>query len=146
MAKDDSIIWRDRKRNFLGLPWSFTRYRLGPDRFFVIRGFFTTKEDEIRLYRITDLQLTRTLWQKIIKTGTINCCSSDKNMGDFSIRNIKKSHEVKEMLSQMVDQQRKENRVYMQESMNTGGHFMPHDLEDDFYVDANNNGIPDRFE
>ena len=145
MPKEDSIIWKDRKRNFLGLPWSFTRYRLGPDRFFVIRGFFTTKEDEIRLYRITDLSLTRTLWQKIIRTGTVRCCSSDMNMGDFEIKNIKNSHAVKEMLSEMVDKQRKENRVYLQESMNGGHHFMPHDITDDF-VDANNNGIPDRFE
>ena len=31
-------VWRDRKRNFLGLHWSFTEYTLSEDRLFIRRG------------------------------------------------------------------------------------------------------------
>ena len=54
----DEILWRARKRwTFLALPWTFTVYRLTKDRLFIKTGFFTTKEDEIRLYRIMDISL-----------------------------------------------------------------------------------------
>ena len=34
------ILWKDRKRIlFLGLPWSFTRYSVSKDRFFISKGF-----------------------------------------------------------------------------------------------------------
>ena len=42
-------LWKDRKR-FLGLPLSFTRYRLSEDRLFCETGFFKIKSDEVLLY------------------------------------------------------------------------------------------------
>ena len=33
-----NYIWQDRKRTFLGLPWSFTKYMLTEDRLFVEKG------------------------------------------------------------------------------------------------------------
>ena len=92
------IIWKDRKRIFFGLPWTFTKYSLSEDRLFISTGFFSVKEDEVRLYRIMDVSLERKLWQRMCGLGTIKCCSADKTMGDFEIKNIKKSREVKEML------------------------------------------------
>ena len=54
------ILWKDRKRIlFLGLPWSFTRYSVSKDRFFISKGFFSVKDDEVRLYRIMDISLER---------------------------------------------------------------------------------------
>ena len=54
------ILWKDRKR-YLGLPLSFTRYRLSEDRIFCEKGFFSIHEEEILLYRIRDLELKLTL-------------------------------------------------------------------------------------
>ena len=101
------IIWKDRKRIFFGLPWTFTKYSLSEDRLFISTGFFSVKEDEVRLYRIMDVSLERKLWQRMCGLGTIKCCSADKTMGDFEIKNIKKSREVKEMLSNMVERTKK---------------------------------------
>ena len=89
MNKHKDIVWSDRKRNFLGLPWTFTRYQLSPNRLFIETGFLNSREAEIRLYRVTDMTLTRNLWQKIIGTGTIHCDSADPTMRDFDIKNIK---------------------------------------------------------
>lgn len=111
------IIWKDRKRIFFGLPWTFTKYSLSEDRLFISTGFFSVKEDEVRLYRIMDVSLERKLWQRMCGLGTIKCCSADKTMGDFEIKNIKKSREVKEMLSNMVEDERTKKKVSSREFM-----------------------------
>lgn len=111
------IIWKDRKRIFFGLPWTFTKYSISEDRLFISTGFFSVKEDEVRLYRIMDVSLERKLWQRMCGLGTIKCCSADKTMGDFEIRNIKKSREVKEMLSNMVEDERTKKKVSSREFM-----------------------------
>lgn len=111
------IIWKDCKRIFFGLPWTFTKYSLSEDRLFISTGFFSVKEDEVRLYRIMDVSLERKLWQRMCGLGTIKCCSADKTMGDFEIKNIKKSREVKEMLSNMVENERTKKKVSSREFM-----------------------------
>ena len=111
------IIWKDRKRIFFGLPWTFTKYSLSEDRLFISTGFFSVKEDEVRLYLIMDVSLERKLWQRMCGLGTIKCCSADKTMGDFEIKNIKKSREVKEMLSNMVEDERTKKKVSSREFM-----------------------------
>ncbi len=113
--KDD--IWEDRKRNWLGLPWTFTRYGLSGERFFVDKGFLNMKSYEVRLYRVTDVSLERSLWQRIIGTGTVLVHSSDRTLGNFKIRNIKNSAEFKELFSDKVEKQRVSKRVYTRENM-----------------------------
>ena len=128
--KHTNEICRERKRNFLGLPWTFTIYSYDTSRLFIDRGFFKQVEDEIRLYRITDFHLSRTFWQRIIGTGTIHVSSGDKTMGDFDIINIKHAMAVKEELSDLVEKARKENRVYTREDMVSPGDDQDHDTED----------------
>lgn len=110
-----NIVWKDRKRTLFGLPWSFTKYSLSDDRLFISTGFLSTKEDEVRLYRIMDISLKRTLGQRIFGLGTIKCCSADKTLGDFEIKNIKKSKDVKEPLSEMVENERNRKKVTSRE-------------------------------
>jgi len=157
MAKKQKVkkeyIWQARKRNGIGLPWSFTVYRLDQDRLYIQTGFFSTNEDEIRLYRITDITLRRTFWQKIFGLGTIRCDSSDVTMKNFSIYNVKHSKEVKDMISKLVDESRLRNRVYTSEQQSTDrppmgpngpeGGMLPPDFD---RTDADNDGIPDAYE
>lgn len=93
------IIWTDKKRIWCGLPWTFTRYSLSPDRLYIKRGIFTIREDEVRLYRIRDISLRQSFLQRIFSLGTVNISSSDSTMGNFQLVNIKGSRDVKEMLS-----------------------------------------------
>ncbi|MCH5200774.1 MAG: PH domain-containing protein [Oscillospiraceae bacterium] len=110
-------VWKDRKRTFLGLPWSFTRYRLTEEKLIIDTGFFTRKEDEIRLYRIMDIGLKRSLGERMFGLGTIHCCSGDKTSPEFDIKRIKKSRDVKELLSDLVEKRRMEQRVGVREYM-----------------------------
>ena len=127
--KHKEVLWRDRKRNFLGLPWTFTVYQLDEGRLFIDTGLFNSTEDDIRLYRITDITLHRSLWQKIIGTGTIHCDSADKTKKEFDILNIKHSFETKELLSDLVEKARLANRVYAREDMHTGHELEPDSLD-----------------
>ena len=111
-------LWSDCKRVvFFGLPLSFTKYRLTTNRLFVNTGFLTQREDEVRLYRITDVSLSRTLMQRVFGLSTIHCNSSDKTLGNFDIINIKDGEEVKEILSQSDERERIARRVSTRENM-----------------------------
>lgn len=124
------MIWHDRKRTFLGLPWSFTVYEFDDERLFINRGFFKTVEDEIRLYRVLDLSLTRTLYQKIFNLGTIKVHSSDKSMKVFELKDIKNPRTVKEQLSNLVEVQRDSKRISGRELMVEDSEFINEDNED----------------
>lgn len=120
MDSNVSFIWKERKRNALGLPWTFTTYALSEDRLFVTSGLLKTIEDEVRLYRILDLTLTKTLSQKIFGMGTIRVSSADKTLGEFEIKNIKEPDAVKEQLSRLVEENREKKRVTNREYMGDG--------------------------
>ena len=90
-----NLIWKDRKRPIFGLPLSFTRYRLTEEKLLVITGILSTKEEEVQLYRIMDLTLKRSIWQRIFGVGTIHCCSGDKTTPEFDIKDIKRPNEIK---------------------------------------------------
>lgn len=112
MANDTKkYVWQDRKRTFLGLPWSFTRYYLTEEKLIIDKGLLSRTEDEIRLYRILDITLRRTFGERLFGLGTIHCCSGDKSLGDFDILHVKNPREVKELLSDMVERERLERRV-----------------------------------
>ena len=112
-----SLIWSDRKRTIFGLPWSFTRYFLYENKLIIATGFFSRHEEEIRLYRIMDITLKRSLGERIFGLGTIHCCSGDKTAPEFDIKRIKLSREVKERLSDMVESERQRRRVGTREFM-----------------------------
>lgn len=110
-------LWKERKRNALGLPWTFTTYALSEDRLFVNTGLLKTVENEVRLYRVLDISMSRTLSQKIFKIGTIQIASADKTLGNFELKNIKNPAQVKEQISQLVEENREKKRVSNREYM-----------------------------
>lgn len=133
--KKDKMEWYDRKRWFCGLPFTFTKYGLGSDRFYQEKGLLNTVHSEVRLYRILDLTLRRNLIQKLFGLGTIKVNSSDKDMGTFDIINIKNSEDVAELLSQSVERERREARVSSREFMHDHDHD-GYDGNDDFDDDG----------
>ncbi|MBR1599421.1 MAG: PH domain-containing protein [Lachnospiraceae bacterium] len=121
------FLWSDRKRTLFGLPLSFTKYSMTEERLFIEQGFLNKKEDEVRLYRIMDVSLSRSFGQRLFGVGTIHCCSADKSMKDFDILSIKHPKDVKEQLSELVEKQRDAKRVTNREFMSDH-----HDMDDDF--------------
>ena len=122
-------IWKDRKR-FLGMPLSFTRYALSEDRLFLSVGFFSVKDEEILLYRVRDISVKRTLWQRIFGVGTVVVRSSDKSTPEVFLKNIKKPLEFKELLHCNVEECKMRRRLRISE-MSADLHDDDSDLDDD---------------
>jgi len=133
-AIEDEVIWTDKKR-YLGLPISFTRYTFDANRFYVKKGFFTIQKDEVLLYRVLDVQIKRTLWQRIFGVGTVIMSTADQNNHRIVIQNIKDSERVCKALSNIVEKERDEKRVLGKEMFGAAGN-----IDDcvDFCVHDNN--------
>ena len=129
MAKD--IIWTDRKRIIFGLPWTFTKYILTKEKLLVETGILNKDQEEIRLYRIMDMTLKRSLWQRLFGLGTIHCCTADKSSPELDIQWIPDSENVKELLSDLVEAERMEERVSSREFFSDSDG----DLDDDGELD-----------
>jgi len=132
---EEEILWADTKR-WLGLPWTFVKYRVDNDRLYCKKGFFKTETDETLLYRIMDIKSSQTLGQKLFGVGTVTLFCSDKSNGVLPLENIKKPDQVRRFLSELVEKKRTETGVKGREIIGTG-HPIPHpDLDGDGTCDA----------
>ncbi len=105
----------------MGLPISFTRYRLSEDRLFIETGVIRFQEEEILLYKIQDLHLSITLGQRLCRVGTVSIISGDQTAPRVDLINIARPKRVKEMIHQLMEESKRQRRVSVLESM--GGHF-----------------------
>ena len=116
MAINIVYLWKDRKRYF-GMPISFTKYALSEDRLFISVGLLNIKDDEILLYRVRDIDTSRTLWQRIFGVGTVTVMSSDKTMPTLVLKNVKDPVFVKELIHKQVEDVKIKRRVRFGEIM-----------------------------
>ncbi len=99
-------IWRDRKRTFCGLPWSFTTYFLTASKFVTRVGWLSLDEDELDLYKVTDKKLKLPFWQRLVGCGTIVLFVRDTDTPEKEIRCVKKPREVLALLDKQIDSER----------------------------------------
>ena len=124
MSKKPDYLWHDRRRR-LGMPLSFTRYGLSEDRLFLEKGLLSTNFDEILLYRVRDISLKISLYQRLFGVGTITVQSSDKSLPVLELKNIKRPRETKELIHQTVEELKIARRMRVGETIYT------HDSYDD---------------
>lgn len=111
-------LWSDRKRTIFGLPISFTKYTLTDTRLIIKSGFLNIKEDEIMLYRITDITYKANIGERIFRVGKLMCDSADKSAANFIVGPIKEAVKVRDLLSDNVDEQRDKKRIRANEFFN----------------------------
>ena len=128
--KGSKYIWSDKKR-ILGIPMTFTRYALSEDRLFLQTGALNIKDDETLLYRIRDISMTRSLWQRIFGVGTVKIASTDKSSPEIILKNIKHPDDVKEMIHECVEQVKIKRRVRIGEISAIGFDNDDDDIDDD---------------
>ena len=135
--KKINYIWQDRKRTFLGLPLSFTKYMMTEDRLFVEKGFFNSVLDEENLYRVRDVRVTRSLGQKLFGLGTVTVYSTDASNGETVLQSLKHPIEVKEEIVRLVEAARKRHNIRASEMLMA---------QPDHLCDHDGDGIPDEFQ
>ena len=115
-----NYLWKDRKR-ILGLPITFISYRLSEDRLFFETGLINLRCEEILLYRIRDISVTISFWQRLTGVGTVTVSSTDKSVPTLSMRDIKQPREVKELIHTQVEKAKIAYRVRYTEMMGDMG-------------------------
>ncbi len=124
MLQEKPILWSDRKR-ILGLPISFTRYRVDEDRLYLQVGLIRSETNELLLYRVLDVKSARTLWQKLLGVGTITLASSDQSTPKLELKNIRDCDRVRKFLSNLVEKKRSELGIRGRELYGSGVRPMP---------------------
>ena len=104
----------------MGIPMSFTRYALSDDRIFLETGAFSIKDEETLLYRIRDISMSRSFWQRIIGVGTVKIASTDKSSPEIILKNIKNPEDVKEMIHDSVEKVKIDRKIRIGEYSTIG--------------------------
>lgn len=104
------LLWEDRKRH-LGLPLSLTRYSLSEDRLFMTSGMLNLKDEEVLLYRVTDISLHRSLFQRLFGVGSVIVMSSDTSTPKLELKNVKDPVGVKELIHSSVEELKMKRNV-----------------------------------
>ena len=123
-------LMRERKRwGFFGIPWTFTKYILTEKKIIIERGLLRSTENEILMYRVTDIEMIRTLFQKIFGLGTLVVYSHDKTNPTLESKNIKHVREFKDTLSDAVEKDRIRMKMRQSEIVDGAYDFHDHDID-----------------
>jgi len=105
-------MFKERKRCLLfGLPISFTTYVIEEEILKTKKGFFTLREDDCYLYKIQDVTLTRTLFERMFGLGTIICHTGDTTDPVLKLEHIKNGEAIKDYLVKTSDEMRLKRRT-----------------------------------
>jgi uncharacterized membrane protein YdbT with pleckstrin-like domain len=103
---------RERKRWLIfGLPWTFTVYTLNADYVTRKKGLFNITEDDCYMYKIQDVQLTRSLCERCFGTGTISCKTGDQTDPELCLIHIRNSQEIKDFILDASEKDRMKRRT-----------------------------------
>lgn len=122
MAKSNksNSIWEDR-RHILWFPITFDKYRIARGRIYCTHGLLRQEEHECLIYRVLDISHVKTLSNRICGTGTVILRTQDTSDPVLTLKNIKDSLRIKEMISDMVEREREDRGVTGREMFGAGG-------------------------
>ena len=86
----------EKKRWVLfGLPWTFTKYSINKDVLTINTGLLNKQENDCYMYKIQDVKLTSTVFQRMSGLGDVICYTGDTTNPEIVLHNIKNSKDVK---------------------------------------------------
>ena len=118
--QDEVPVFAERKRwLFLGLPWTFTKYLLKDEILTVQKGFFNTVINDCYMYKIVDVQLERSLCEKMLGLGTVVCFTSDTTDKVLKISHVRKAEQIKNFILEKSEKMRMKRRTLTTMSLNS---------------------------
>ena len=112
-----------------GLPWTFTKYEIRDNDFTIIKGFFTVRENDCYMYKISDVEITRSFMQRLAGLSTIVLYTSDVTDKTIVMKNIKHGKEIKDFLLQASEAARLRRRTVSMQNIGFGASDI-HDVDD----------------
>jgi len=114
LNKNEEIVWSGNKR-ILRIKNPFVKYILTNKAIYIEKSFIRYSLSEVRLFRVCDSTIDKTLLERICKTGSLKVVSTDKSNPTIYIGSIFDVGELKFLLNTYVEKERKIQGVKMGE-------------------------------
>ncbi|MDD3367304.1 MAG: PH domain-containing protein [Lachnospiraceae bacterium] len=113
--------YQEKKRwLFLGLPLTFTDYYIKEDILTVDSGFLNKRENDCYMYKIQDVELERSLMERIFGLGTVVCYTGDTTNPKLLLEHIRNAKEVKDFILDASEKARIKRRTLNTLNINAG--------------------------
>lgn len=99
-----NVVWYDRK-HYYGFPVSSVRYEISEDRLFYSTGILNQKYEQLQLYLIRDLSVTRTLGQRLCGVGNVIVTTVEGEI--ITLENIRAPYHVKELIYNYMEEEKR---------------------------------------
>lgn len=104
--------FKERKRwVFFGLPFTFTVYTVKEDTLTVNTGFLNKEENDCYMYKVQDVTLKTSLFERIFGLGTIVCYTGDVTNPQLLLQHIKNAKTIKEFILEQSEIARRKRRT-----------------------------------
>lgn len=102
----------EKKRLLIfGLPLTFTKYTIKDEVITIDSGLLKTTEDDCYMYKVQDVTLSRTLFEKLFGLGTIECRTGDVSHPSLTLTHIKNSQTIKDFILAQSELERRKKRT-----------------------------------
>lgn len=106
------MTYVEKKRSiFFGLPLHFTKYTISSEKLTIQTGFLSTTEDDAYMYKIQDVRLTKSFFERLFGLGTIICFTGDTTHPQLKLMRIKHSAVIKDFLLTESEEARRRRRT-----------------------------------
>ena len=123
---------KEKKRwLFFGLPFTFTTYTVKENVLTVNSGFLKKVESDCYMYKIQDVELVSTLFERMFGLGTVICYTGDTTDPKLPLTHIQNARAVKDFILEMSEAARLKRRTV--NTLNIGADV----------TDLDGDGIPD---
>ena len=118
---DFEIIWEGKpcglwQRFLTMINLNFTTYQITKDELLIQTGFFRRRTNTIELYMLKDPDLTESIYQRILKIGTITVSADSRSSGErfgtkIKLKNIQNPAEVRKILRDAIEADVMERKI-----------------------------------
>lgn len=104
---------------FFALPFTFTKYTVTDEELLINNGFFTKRENSCYMYKIVDIELTESIFERIFKLGTIVCYTGDVTHEKLYLNHIRNAKVIRDAIFKNSETHRLKRKVVNIESIDT---------------------------
>ena len=109
---EDEVKYCERKRLlFFGLPWTFTKYTITPSMLTIDQGLLKTEENDCYMYKVQDVELVATFFERIAGLGTVICYTGDTTHPKLMLEHIKNAKTIKNYILEASENARMKRRT-----------------------------------
>lgn len=96
---------------FFGLPLTFTTYEITDEQLVIKEGLLTRKENSCYMYKIMDVELRLSVFERIFGLGTVICYTGDVTHEKIELIHIKNSKKIRDAIFETSEAQRIKRRT-----------------------------------